>query len=207
MEVRRIQTNDFGVATGRFRKQVFVRRNDVRDAHVVVVRVPAWAKNVAVEIDGVLVVGRDGKHTDAIAILHLKGFELRSQIARLTSRRNFDGKHGLLFVRDQALNLDMAKRGSGQQASGKFQHVGEIVFVTQLVNRRAADHAFHCDLWPDGRNENRVAVVEAAEVGVYAAEQQIVQVYNLDELSISIVFHETQRTFLRRAAGREQCVQ
>src|SRR5580704_1806534 len=118
MEVRRIQTNDFGVATGRFRKQVFVRRNDVRDAHVVVVRVPAWAKNVAVEIDGVLVVGRDGKHTDAIAILHLKGFELRSQIARLTAGRNVDGEHGLLFVRDEALNLDMAECGSGQQATG-----------------------------------------------------------------------------------------
>ena len=81
MKIRRIQANNFRVAARWFGKQIFVGSENVGDAHVVVIRIAARAEDVAVEIDGVLVVGRDRKDAHAVAILHVKRFEFRGELA------------------------------------------------------------------------------------------------------------------------------
>ena len=76
MKIRRIQTNNLRIVGGGLGQQILVGGDHVRNAHILAIRVPPRTDHVAVEINRVLVVGRDRKNPDAIAVLDLERFQL-----------------------------------------------------------------------------------------------------------------------------------
>ncbi len=76
MKIRGIQANDLRVLIGRLRQQVLVGANDVRHLHIRAIRVAPWPNDMPFEVDGILVVGRNRKYSDAVPVVNLEGFEL-----------------------------------------------------------------------------------------------------------------------------------
>src|SRR3974390_138022 len=76
-EVRRFQTYDLRVMCRWLGQQVFVGCDQVGEFHALAIGVAAGTKYVPLQVDGLFVVGRDGKDMDFIAISNLKRGQLR----------------------------------------------------------------------------------------------------------------------------------
>jgi hypothetical protein len=112
--IRRIETNDFCVLGGGFRKKILIRGENVCHPHVWLVRIAAGANDMPFQINGVLVVGRDRKDPDHVAILDFESFQLFRHLGCVASIRDVQTQHRLLFMGDQALDFYVPEGGGGK---------------------------------------------------------------------------------------------
>src|ERR1700688_2817819 len=104
------------------------------------------------KIDGALVVRRDRKNVDLIAVLDFESAELSGNGIGIARRRNVQGEHSALLMSHEPLYFDVLECRSGQNSSREIRRFGQRFLISQLVNRRPANHAFHGNLWTGGRN-------------------------------------------------------
>ena len=72
-KVRRIESHNFGIVSGRFRKDIFIRGDEVGQLHAVAEGIASWTQDMSLQVDGVGVIRSDGEDVDQIAVLNLKG--------------------------------------------------------------------------------------------------------------------------------------
>ena len=73
--IRRSQADDFGMALGGLGQKIGVGMDQIRDPHAFAVSALAGMNDVAVEINGLLAVGQDGRDADLVAVLDLEIFK------------------------------------------------------------------------------------------------------------------------------------
>ena len=141
------EANDFSMAHRRLGRKIAVRRDEVGDAHAFAVGVLAGMKNIAIEIDGLLTEGQDGRDADLVAILNLESFErcwllVVSSLFPAAALRQIEPQQRAALMSDDALDFNVAQGAGIQHSAGQFERLREIRFVIQFIDRGTAHHAF-----------------------------------------------------------------
>src|SRR6266436_4373494 len=123
MVVRCMQSNDLGIACRRFRKQIRIGSHEVRELHLRLVRIPAWAQYMSYEVNGSRVIGRNRKDVDVVAILYRKTAHLRANRFGIAAIADFEAQHGAFFMRHQALNFNVPECRSGENSSREIEYL------------------------------------------------------------------------------------
>jgi len=144
---------------------------------------------------------------DLVAILNLEGGELFGRFLRSAVRRKVQSQHGALLVGLQSLHFDVSQSGRRQDSARQIQNLGQRAFSPQFVNRGAPHHSTHRNLCANGRNHQRVTVLQPLEFGTYAMQQQVISVNLFDELLAPVVFQVAQRASRRDASCGKQSVE
>src|SRR5690349_5621778 len=144
---------------------------------------------------------------DFVAVVDGERIQLFFDIVGIAVGRKVEGQHAALFMGFETLNLNMPKRGGGQDSTGELQHFCKTFFVVQFINGRPANHSVNGDLGSEGRNQERVAVLEAAQIGTYAMKEQVVSVHFFNKLFPAKVFERTQRTARSNAPCSKESIQ
>ena len=162
--VRRSQPDDFGVARRGLGQEIGIGMDEIGNAHAFAVGVLAGMENMAVEINGLLAVGQDGRDADLVAILNLEIFERAGHRFLVIVFRQIEPQHGAAFVGDHALHFDVAESSGVEYAAGELQRFGKIAFVIQFIDRGTAHAAFDRQLRAQGWNHDGIAGLQPLQV-------------------------------------------
>src|SRR4029077_2557815 len=182
MVVRCMQPNDLGVACRRLRKQVRIGSHEVRELHLRLVRIPAWAQYMSYEVNGSRVIRRNRKDVDVVAIVNCKTTHLRANRFGIAGIADFEAQHRASFMRYQALDFNVPECCSGENSSRQIEYIQECLLITQLVDGGAAHHAFYRHYRTKRRDHQGVAVLESLHIPANTVEQEVVRVYFFDQL-------------------------
>jgi len=202
-KIRWIQANDFPVVRRRFRKEFLYTMQGDRSASSHRGRSTARASERVLQVDGVLVVGRDRENMNFIAVLNPEGGELRWCGV---VRRQIQTQHGALFVRFEALHFDVAQSGRRQDASGKFEHIRDRFFRHSARKSPAASPFPHGNLRAYRRHQQGVARSRASLRPRDTMQKQIVPSISSSSCRPRMC-SENARTARRRSPGGHKRVQ
>src|SRR5260370_9637776 len=184
--------NNFCIASGRLWQQILVRGDQVRELHSFAVGIPARAQDMAFQEDSIRVVGSDRENMDFVAILDHEFFKSNSQNLFVARFADVQIEHGTLLVRLDALYLDVVQCAGGEDAPCQLKKLGEILFPSQLIGRRAPYHSIDSDRWAQRRQAKRIAALQPASIPTDSVQEQVVGIHFFHELLAPVMLETSQ---------------
>lgn len=118
-----------------------------------------------------------------------------------------EAQHRALFMRHQALHLDVSERRRRENSSCQIKRVLQRLFTVDLIERWPAYHAINLHHRTKRWHQERIAVFESREVPANSMEQQIVGVYFFNQPLSAVMLQPPQRALLRHTPCRKQRVE